>query len=52
LRAAVECGVSPSRVARALAEASGLPRRELYEHAVELRDAMGDAPGEVESEGD
>lgn len=51
LRAAVECGVSPSRVARALAEASGLPRRELYEHAVELREAMGDAPGGVEPEG-
>jgi 16S rRNA (cytidine1402-2'-O)-methyltransferase len=50
LRAAVECGANPSRVARALAEASGLPRRELYEHAVELREAMGGEPGDAESE--
>ena len=41
LRAALECGASPSRIARALSEASGLPRRELYERALELRESLG-----------
>jgi 16S rRNA (cytidine1402-2'-O)-methyltransferase len=36
LRASLECGANPSRIARALAEASGLPRRELYQRALEL----------------
>jgi 16S rRNA (cytidine1402-2'-O)-methyltransferase len=41
LRAAIECGASPSRIARALSEASGLPRRELYERAIELHESLG-----------
>ncbi len=36
LRAALECGANPSHIARALAEASGQPRRELYQRALEL----------------
>jgi 16S rRNA (cytidine1402-2'-O)-methyltransferase len=36
LRAALECGANPSHIARALAEASGLPRRELYQRALTL----------------
>jgi len=44
LRAAIESGASPSRMARALAEASGLPRRELYERAIALHDALGEPP--------
>lgn len=46
LRAALECGASPSRIARALSEASGLPRRELYERALELRELSGPADEE------
>jgi 16S rRNA (cytidine1402-2'-O)-methyltransferase len=36
LRAAIACGVSPSRITRALADASGLPKKELYDRALEL----------------
>lgn len=43
LRAAVEAGASPSRAARAFAEASGLPKRELYDRTLE----SGDTPDEV-----
>src|SRR5690606_312502 len=46
LRAAIEAGASPSRVARGLADASGLPRRELYERALALRDELGGARDE------
>jgi 16S rRNA (cytidine1402-2'-O)-methyltransferase len=42
LRAALECGAAPSRIARALADVSGLPRRELYERALELRELLGE----------
>jgi 16S rRNA (cytidine1402-2'-O)-methyltransferase len=41
LRAAIEAGASPSRIARGLAEASGLPRRELYEHALAVQKELG-----------
>jgi 16S rRNA (cytidine1402-2'-O)-methyltransferase len=41
LQAAVECGASPSRIARRLAEASGLPRTRLYARALELSEALG-----------
>ncbi|HTV25780.1 MAG TPA: 16S rRNA (cytidine(1402)-2'-O)-methyltransferase, partial [Polyangiaceae bacterium] len=41
LRAALEAGASPSRIARGLAEASGLPRRELYERALALSKEIG-----------
>jgi 16S rRNA (cytidine1402-2'-O)-methyltransferase len=41
LRAAIESGASPSRIARALAEIGGLPRRELYEQALVIRDELG-----------
>ncbi len=34
LRAGLEAGASASRIVRALAEVSGLPRRELYAHAL------------------
>lgn len=37
LRASLECGANPSHIARALAEASGWPRRELYQRALELQ---------------
>lgn len=37
LGAAIEAGASPSRVARAFAEVSGLPKRELYGHALALK---------------
>jgi 16S rRNA (cytidine1402-2'-O)-methyltransferase len=40
LRAALECGANPSHIARALAEASGLPKRELYQRALELEAAL------------
>jgi len=46
LRAALECGANPSRIARALAEASGRSRRELYQRALELQRSLpnsGDA---------
>jgi 16S rRNA (cytidine1402-2'-O)-methyltransferase len=46
LRAAISCGASPSRIARALAEVSGLPRRELYERAIELRESVGPSEDE------
>jgi 16S rRNA (cytidine1402-2'-O)-methyltransferase len=36
LRAAIESGASPSRIARSLAEIGGLPRRDLYEQALEI----------------
>lgn len=56
LRAAIESGASPSRIARALAELGGLPRRLLYERALELRDELGlgdadDAAGGAPSDG-
>lgn len=41
LRAAIEAGASPSHMARALAEASGLPRRELYEAAIRCSESLG-----------
>ena len=41
LRAAIEAGASPSRMARSLADLSGLPRRELYEQAIAIRDELG-----------
>jgi 16S rRNA (cytidine1402-2'-O)-methyltransferase len=40
LRAALECGANPSRIARALAEASGTSRRELYQRALELQQSL------------
>lgn len=40
LRAALECGANPSHIARALAEASGQPRRELYQRALELSEQL------------
>ena len=49
LRAAIECGANPSRIARALADASGYPRRELYQRALELSAALpaaGEPPDE------
>jgi 16S rRNA (cytidine1402-2'-O)-methyltransferase len=46
LRAALEAGASPSRIARGLADASGLPRRELYERALEIRAELGLTPDE------
>ncbi len=49
LRAAIECGANPSRIARALADASGYPRRELYQRALELSGALpaaGEPPEE------
>jgi len=46
LRAAIEAGASPSRIARGLAEASGLPRRELYERALELQSELGSSEPE------
>jgi 16S rRNA (cytidine1402-2'-O)-methyltransferase len=39
LRAAIECGVSPSRIAGVLAKAGKLPRRPLYARALELAGA-------------
>jgi 16S rRNA (cytidine1402-2'-O)-methyltransferase len=41
LRAALEAGAAPSRIARALADISGLPRRELYERALEIKAELG-----------
>ena len=41
LRAALEAGARPSRIVRGLAEASGLPRRELYEHALAVQKELG-----------
>jgi len=41
LRVAIEAGASPSRVARGLAEASELPRRELYEQALVIAAELG-----------
>ena len=46
LRAAIEAGASPSRVARGLADVSGLPRRELYQRALELASELGLAGGD------
>jgi 16S rRNA (cytidine1402-2'-O)-methyltransferase len=40
LRASLECGANPSHIARALAEASGYPRRELYQRALELQEQL------------
>lgn len=45
LRAAIESGASPSRVARALADVSGLPRRQLYEQALVIRNERGGEGG-------
>jgi 16S rRNA (cytidine1402-2'-O)-methyltransferase len=45
LRAALEAGATPSRIARALADASGLPRRELYERALAIKGEL-DVPPE------
>jgi 16S rRNA (cytidine1402-2'-O)-methyltransferase len=50
LRAAIEAGATPSRVARALADISGLPRRELYEKALAIRDELGLGSEELGSE--
>jgi 16S rRNA (cytidine1402-2'-O)-methyltransferase len=41
LRGAIEAGASPSRMARVLAEASGLSRRELYDRALQVADELG-----------
>jgi len=40
LLASLECGANPSHIARALAEASGWPRRELYQRALELQEQL------------
>ena len=40
LRASLECGANPSHIARALADASGYPRRELYQRALELQEQL------------
>ena len=40
LRAAIECGANPSHIARALADATGYPRRELYQRALELQASL------------
>jgi 16S rRNA (cytidine1402-2'-O)-methyltransferase len=54
LRVALESGASPSRVARGLAEASGFPRRELYERALAIQAELGlgseEAPGGRDAE--
>ncbi len=46
LRAAIDCGVNPSRITRALAEASGLPKKELYDRALELAKSRGESEPE------
>lgn len=48
LRAAIEAGASPSRMARRLAELSGISKRELYERALEWADAASAEPGDGE----
>jgi 16S rRNA (cytidine1402-2'-O)-methyltransferase len=40
LSAALQCGVGPGQIARALANSIGTPRGELYRRALELRAAM------------
>ena len=50
LRVGLEAGASPSRMARGLAEVSGLARRELYELAVRISGKEGDAPAGEESD--
>ena len=46
LRAAIEAGAAPSRIARALAEVSGMPKRELYDQAVAAARELGQARDE------
>jgi hypothetical protein len=46
VRTALECGANPGHFARALAEASGQPRRELYQRALELAEALPPREGD------
>ena len=43
LSAALQCGVSPGQIARALASSSGIARGELYRRALELRETLSES---------